>query len=94
MPRNDPLRKVVNAQSNSGHTGLGNTGIRSHWWDLTLECGHREQRPMRNEPGAAEGKRGFALQYHPVPVGQQLPPPARVRCHQCGQEAAREAQGA
>lgn len=83
-----PLRKVVSASPTSGHTGLGNTGIRSHWWRLTLECGHETERPIRNKPGAAKGKRGFALLYHPVPPGNEFPPPQHVRCYECASEAA------
>lgn len=78
-----PLRKVTSAHVRSGHTGLGNTGIRSRWWALELECGHHEERPVKNRPGAAQGRRGFALQYHPVPAGHEIPPPQRVRCRAC-----------
>lgn len=75
-----PWRKVTKAQRHAGRGSFlgGDTSRRSRWWDLTLECGHHEERTCRYKPlaGGRDGTRHRS-------ADDILPAPARARCHQC-----------
>ena len=52
-------------------------------WELTLECGHIEERPARYEKGASDGVRGFARLHHQPERSKVLPAPKAVDCRAC-----------
>lgn len=81
----DPLRRVTAAAWFEGSAGLGSQRFTIRWWELTLECGHRTERPARAKAGIT-GPRGFARMHHPIPSTEEnyRPAPARARCHDCG----------
>lgn len=74
-----PMRAVTKATPRQGRS----PGVRTfviYWWDLTLECGHEEERP-RSFPRSG---RGYARQHHTPPAGApERPAPKRVRCRWC-----------
>lgn len=79
-----PLRAVTSGQLAVGNGGLlGPRRYEIRWWDLTLECGHKAERPARYESGASDGRRGFARMNHPPSIDKVLPAPKRVRCDRC-----------
>jgi hypothetical protein len=83
----DPMRAVTTAVFHEGRVNLffcHGRGIYGRWWDLTLECGHNVERGVRYEPGASNGRRGYARMHHQPPLTAALPAPKRVRCEVCG----------
>ena len=77
-----PLRKVTAALRRGGRSINGGFDIR--WWDLTLECGHEEERPLRfPKQVGVHKRRGFMVMHHPRPLDEALPAPKRVRCGYC-----------
>lgn len=76
-----PWRKVISSSRPIGGRGsvLGpDTTRRTHWYELTLECGHVEERTVKYKPiGRSRG----GTQHR---SGQDaLPPPKKVRCGYC-----------
>lgn len=82
-----PFRKVQSARVRSGQTIIANFHIT--WWELTLECGHDVDRPVRWLPQKGPKhlrRRGWAALYNP-PGPDRLPrPPKRARCDRCARD--------
>lgn len=78
-------RKVVSAHTRAGRGGLlgPDTGRRLHWWELTLECGHREQRNVRYRPRPVTRDTPRANGWHPRDLSDKLPAPRTVNCETC-----------
>lgn len=77
-----PWRTVLRATL-CGANSIGNNRLTMRWWDLTLDCGHVVERPVRFPPQEGVWRRGFAAQHHPRPKSEALPAPTRVRCRLC-----------
>lgn len=78
-----PLRAVVKAMPHTGRC-IGNNQITIQWWELTLECGHEVERPLRFPKQVGRQTRGWAIMHHPRRMGEALPAPLRARCERCG----------
>lgn len=79
-----PYRVVVKALSRTGHAIL-NPALYTQWWDLTLECGHTEERSLRfPKQTGPHPRRGYAALHRPRCHNEALPAPKKVRCRQCG----------
>lgn len=76
------LRKATTARIRKGASiGLG--GGMCRWWDITLECGHQVERPVRFPKQTGFVRRGFAAIYHKRALSEALPAPKRCRCEIC-----------
>ena len=82
-----PLRSVVKSHIREGSSINGDFGFRQ--WDLTLECGHEVERPLRFPVQTGVKSHGFAAQYHPRQRSEALPPQKRARCWECLRDAAK-----
>jgi len=80
----DPLRKVVKAHIREGGWSVMHGECKGRWHELTLECGHVVERGARYNP---PGPRGWGSMWSPPPRPCMLPPPRRIRCHQCAWES-------
>ena len=80
----NPLRAVTSSRLRYGVGGLlSSQRYDIRWWELTLECGHKAERPAKAKPGAAQGRRGFRLMLHPVRDEDLQGPPKKARCSAC-----------
>jgi hypothetical protein len=68
----------------TGRGGLmgPDTSRRTHWWELTLACGHYAERTVRYGPhrDGYPRQRGGTQHRSSIDI---LPAPKRVLCHQC-----------
>ncbi len=74
-----PLRQVLKAKLRVATSLYASFKFR--FWDLTLDCGHEVERPVRHTPGSKY--RGFAAMHQGRPFNEVLPVPKRVRCEYC-----------
>lgn len=83
----DPLRTVTRADLRS-HASLF-ASFKTHYWDLTLDCGHVTERSIRYlpPPDGERVRRGWAALRHPPSLSRIGDPPKRARCEQCAREA-------
>jgi|GEM_PF-4819374 len=72
----DPLVRVARAHY---RCGFRTNGMAWKEWDLQLDCGCHEARPVRHKRG---GERGWGALWRPQPRSRELPPPVSVR-HSC-----------
>jgi len=70
-----PFRAVVRAD-------LQDDG-RSRHWNLVLECGHEDTRPVRYDRAKNNAGRGGARKQTVRSVEDAMPNPDRIRCDQC-----------
>lgn len=89
----DPWRAVTSAMARQANC-INNNSLQTTWWDLTLECGHYAERPLRfpSQEGTRRARQGFAALHHPRPKDEALPPPKRVRCAFCAAAERKAAQ--
>ena len=88
-----PLRAVLADPEPELREGRGSllgpdTDRRTRWWNVTLECGHHAQpaaRYITRPPNAWRRRRARER-------ADVLPPPKRVRCHDCHEQARKGAQ--
>lgn len=79
-----PYRTVLEAVLNDDHLG--------RWWNLTLECGHDDVRPVSYERRA--GVRWGGKRTEPVrSIDDVAPAPRRILCEECGLTAQAVAKG-
>lgn len=71
----DPLHAVVAAEVTSSES-------HSRRWQLSLDCGHTEYRPVKYRPVPGEGPRRGVVRERSA--GDILPAPRRVQCWRCG----------
>lgn len=91
----DPMRNVVKAILREGKSNpVLNDWLYIRWYELTLDCGHEIERNCRYEPGASNGRRGWARLHHPPSLSKVLDPPKRARCEKCAAETRRAEKGA
>ena len=87
MTETRPLVPVVGEpRLRCGRGGLlgPDTYRRTHWWDLTLACGHRKDVTAKYRP-RADGRvqRGGSSPSRSRGPHDVLPPPRRCRCDEC-----------
>jgi len=70
-----PFQTVVKAKLEDGKFG--------RYWELMLECGHQDSRPIRYNRTKNAG-RGGARKRVVRSLGDAMPHPERIRCDQCG----------
>lgn len=76
-----PLRAVSTSLVRGGGSTLS-PGMKFHWWELHLECGHVVERRIRWTP-VANPNRGWAAQHHGVSLTRLPAAPTRARCEFC-----------
>lgn len=78
------MRLVANYLLMSGRGSfLGpDTYRRTHWYELTLECGHIVERNVKYKP-RSDGRAVRSGGWQPRHSEDALPPPKRARCDHC-----------
>lgn len=79
------LRKVTEARLRGGGSIFA-PGLKHHWWELRLECGHTVERRIRWRP-IPNPRRGWAAQHAGVSLDRLPDAPKRVRCEDCASAA-------
>lgn len=93
-----PWRRVLDDPEPVIYGGRGSflgpdTSRRTHWWEMTLECGHRTERTVRYGPRTDGLPRTRGGTQHRS-LYDVLPHPKRVRCDDCYLQQKREAMAA
>jgi hypothetical protein len=78
-----PWRKVVDSTMREG-TLTFNRQFKGRWWILTLECGHKVDRPVKYDWSGRRPSKGWARLWHNPSLTKVIEQSfKRVRCQEC-----------
>lgn len=78
------LQPVTHASLRSHSSILKSGAFKTHFWALTLACGHEVERWIRwlPERDGRPPRRGWAAQHHAPGLSRLPDPPKRARCRE------------